>query len=153
MDLKLQNKNNIGVAATLILIILLSQTRIFNFLFTTPFGRAVLIFLILILSYINKILGIFIVFFIIILFSQSSIGYLEGFNLNNNNQQKEVLKVNKKKEAREGFNMSDREITILRGKSSQQIPVNENSRVQLENNIEPTDKSIFLNNSSEFLTL
>ena len=38
-----------------------------------------LVFLVLVLAYVNKILGVVAVLFIIILFNQSDLGYLEGF--------------------------------------------------------------------------
>jgi hypothetical protein len=79
MDFKLVSKNNIGVVVALLLVILLSQARFFNFLLDTALGRSVLVFLVLILAYVNKILGVVAVLFIIILFNQSDLGYLEGF--------------------------------------------------------------------------
>ena len=79
MNFNLVSKNNMGVVATLILVILLSQSRFFNFLIETALGRAILILFILGISYINKILGIVAVLFIIIMFNQSSIGYIEGY--------------------------------------------------------------------------
>jgi hypothetical protein len=79
MDFKLVSKNNIGVVVALLLVVLLSQSKVFNFLLDTALGRSILVFLILVLAYLNKILGIVAVLFIIILFNQSDIGYLEGF--------------------------------------------------------------------------
>ena len=75
----LVSKNNIGIVVALLLVILLSQSKIFNFLLDTTLGRSILVFLILILAYVNKILGVVAVLFIIILLNQSDIGYLEGF--------------------------------------------------------------------------
>jgi cell shape-determining protein MreC len=79
MDFKLVSKNNLGVVTALLLVILLSQGRVFNFLLDTALGRAVLILFILVISYTNKILGVVSVLFIIIMFNNSDIGYLEGF--------------------------------------------------------------------------
>jgi hypothetical protein len=79
MDFKLVSNNNIGVVVALLLVVLLSQSKVFNFLLDTALGRSILVFLILVLAYLNKILGIVAVLFIIILFNQSDIGYLEGF--------------------------------------------------------------------------
>ena len=79
MDFKLVSKNNLGAATSLILVILLSQSRFFNFLIDTALGRAILILFILFISYTNKILGVVSVLFIIILFNSSDIGYMEGF--------------------------------------------------------------------------
>jgi hypothetical protein len=79
MDLKLVSKNNLGVVTALILVILLSQGKFFNFLVDTALGRAILIMFILFISYTNKILGVVSVLFIIIMFNNSDIGYMEGF--------------------------------------------------------------------------
>jgi hypothetical protein len=102
MDFKLVSKNNMGIVATLLVVILLSQSKFFNFLIDTGLGRAVLIFFIIIISYVNKILGVVVVLFIIIIFNQSNIGYMEGFTGNTPVDTKikaEKLKLNKLKQA------------------------------------------------------
>ena len=160
MDFKLISKNNMGVVATLILVILLSQARFFNFLIDTALGRAFLILFILVISYVNKILGVVAVLFIIIMFNQSSIGYMEGFTGATSNQ--EQLNKTKMQSAsttaatssaatsgREGFNTTDRELTMLRGKRSNEVPVLSNARSQDEN-VDPTDNSVFKNTVSPF---
>ena len=78
MDFNLVSKNNLGAATALLLVIILSQSRFFNFLLDTALGRAILILLILFISYTNKILGVVSVLFIIIMFNSSNIGYMEG---------------------------------------------------------------------------
>lgn len=85
MDFKLVSKNNLGAATSLILVILLSQAKFFNFLIDTPLGRAILILFILFISYTNKILGVVSVLFIIIMFNSSDIGYMEGFTAPSSN--------------------------------------------------------------------
>jgi len=80
MDFKLVSKNNLGVVVALSLVILLSQSKFFNFLLDTALGRAILIMFIIFISYSNKILGVVSVLFIIIMFNNSDIGYIEGFN-------------------------------------------------------------------------
>jgi len=79
MNFNLVSKNNIGVVVALLLVILLSVSKVFNFLLDTTLGRSVLVLFVLILAYVNKILGIVSVLFIVILFNQSDFGYLEGF--------------------------------------------------------------------------
>lgn len=79
MNFKFVSKNNIGVVVALLLAVLLSQAKFFNFLFDTALGRSVLVLLVFILAYVNKIVGVVAVLFIIILFNQSNSGYLEGF--------------------------------------------------------------------------
>ena len=100
MNFNLGSKNNIGAIATVILIILLSQSKFFNFLIDTALGRVFLVAFILAISCINKILGVIIVLFIMIMFNQSSIGYMEGFTAdqNPNNQINVVAPEDKKKE-------------------------------------------------------
>ena len=156
MNFNLGSKNNIGAIATVILIILLSQSKFFNFLIDTALGRVFLVAFILAISCINKILGVIIVLFIMIMFNQSSIGYMEGFTAdqNPNNQINVVAPEDKKKEeekpkGKEGFNMIDREGTILKGKRSNEVPVFANARNQ-EDDVEPTDKSVFSDSYSSF---
>jgi len=184
MDLKLISKNNMGCAATLFLVILLSQSRFLNFLIDTALGRIVLILFILGISYANKILGVVAVLFIIIMFNQSDISYLEGFTsttttppssstttsldyTKNPQIEKDKMKQNSQQIAtttsstvssvpttttttsetfsgREGFNMIDREGTMLKGKRSNEIPVFSNYRSQ-DDDVEPSDKSVFSN--------
>ena len=79
MEFNIVSKNNIGVVTALLLVILLSQSKFFNFLLDSALGRAILILFILVISYTNKILGVVSVLFIIIMFNNSDIGYLEGF--------------------------------------------------------------------------
>jgi hypothetical protein len=78
MEFNVVSKNNLGAVTALLLVIILSQGRFFNFLLDTALGRAVLILFILFISYTNKILGIVSVLFIIIMFNNSDIGYMEG---------------------------------------------------------------------------
>ena len=78
MDLNIVSKNNVGAVVALFLVVILSQAKFFNFLLDTPLGRAVLILLIIFISYTSKILGVVSVLFIIIMFNNSDIGYMEG---------------------------------------------------------------------------
>lgn len=148
MDFKLGSKNNMGAIATIILIILLSQSRFFNFLIDTALGRLFLIAFILAITCMNKILGVVIVLFIMIMFNQSTIGYMEGFTQDKNKDEdtSKVALHNKneknKDKGREGFNTVDREGTILKGKRSNEIPVYSKSRSQSDD-VEPTDKGVF----------
>jgi hypothetical protein len=153
MDIKLFSKNNVGAVATLFLVILLSQSRFFDFLIDTALGRAILILFILGISYTNKILGVVAVLFIIIFFNSSDIGYLEGFTSSPNTNEKidEVKKKvdEKKSESKgiEGFNITEREHMMLRGKRSSEVPVYSNARNQADD-VEPSDKSVFVGSYS-----
>jgi hypothetical protein len=143
MNFNFGSKNNIGAIATIILIILLSQNSFFNFLIDTALGRVFLVVFILAISCINKILGVILVLFIMIMFNQSSIGYMEGFTGEvTATQQSNPQPKPKSAEAREGFNMIDRESTIQKGKRSNEVPVFASSRNQGEN-VEATDKGVF----------
>jgi hypothetical protein len=83
MDFNIVSKNNLGTVIALLLVVILSQAKFFNFLLDTALGRAILITFIIIISYMNKILGVVSVLFIIIMFNNSDIGYTEGFTSNN----------------------------------------------------------------------
>jgi hypothetical protein len=90
MDFKLVSKNNMGIAVTLILVILLSQSRFFDLLTETALGRMFILVLIIFISYTNKFLGLLAVLAIIIAFNQynmnevQSYNYYEGFDVSGN---------------------------------------------------------------------
>ena len=140
------SKNNMGAIATIILIILLSQSRFFNFLIDTALGRVFLLAFILAITCMNKILGVIVVLFIMIMFNQSTIGYMEGFTADQKDVSKASVVTDKKEKnkdkGKEGFNTVDREGTILRGKKSNEIPVYAKSRSQSDD-VEPADIGIF----------
>ena len=69
MDFNIVSKNNIGAVVALLLVVILSQARFFNFLLDNALGRIILIGLILFISYTNQILGVVSVLFIIIFFN------------------------------------------------------------------------------------
>jgi hypothetical protein len=71
-------KDKIGGAVFLMLVVLLSQSRILDVLFNTPLGRIALISFVMILGYVHKILGVVSVLFIILMFNSSDIALLEG---------------------------------------------------------------------------
>lgn len=176
------SKNNIGIISILILVILLSQSRVFDFLIDTALGRMILIFFILGISYMHKILGVIVVLFIIIMINQSDIRLFEGFTENSDvaaavndakdaaekakiatkdavkkaemaSEAEAAAKVTKSstKESfvggREGFNMIDREGTMLKGKRSNEVPILSNSRTQTDD-VEPSDKDVYTNSYS-----
>jgi len=81
MTIKLLSKNSMGIVITLLLVILLSESRLFKFFTDTYLGRTFLIIILLIASYLNKILGVVCVFIIIIMFNINVLKY-EGFDTN-----------------------------------------------------------------------
>lgn len=81
MTITTLDKNSIGVCLSLLLVILLSETRLFKFFIDTYLGRAFLVIILLIASYLNKILGVACVFIIIIMFNNNNFrSYYEGFD-------------------------------------------------------------------------
>jgi hypothetical protein len=80
MDFKLVDKKNMGGVSLLLLLIILSQSRFFNFLIDTALGRAFLIAFIIFICCCHKIMGVIAVLLIIIMFNRSQIGILEGFD-------------------------------------------------------------------------
>jgi len=166
MDFKLLSKNNVGIASTLILVVLLSQSRVLDFLIDTTLGRFILILFILGISYSNKILGVVSVLLIILVINQSDMKFFEGFadgmpsdkpsvpsedpslTTKKTPMPAEEEKKVEKFEGREGFNMIDREGTILKGKRSNEVPVLSEARSQDE--VDPSDKSVF---SSSFASV
>ena len=161
MNIKLLSKNNIGIAATLVLVIALSQSRMFDVLIDTALGRAILILAILGISYINKIFGVIAILFIIIMFNHSNVGYMEGFADNSKKEeskpdtnlsiQKNVgTTITSTPTGREGFNIIDREGSMLKGKRSNEVPVFTNARNQIDD-VEPSDKSVFTSDFSSVI--
>jgi hypothetical protein len=169
-------KNNMGIIITLILVILLSQSRFFDLLIDTYLGRLILITFVSLIAYSNKMIGLLAVLFIIIAFNYNntnivqSYNYYEGFDTLGNESIKNIQdplkdaenvattssidssnissKINNV-EGREGFCMSDKELNILRGKQSNVVPVFNNYRNQ-NNDVLPSDKSIFSGLFSSF---
>lgn len=78
MNYKLFSKKYMGVAATLLLAILLSQGGFVDFLFETYLGRIALIAFIVFITYTSKTLGILAVLIIVLMFNNSNLGILEG---------------------------------------------------------------------------
>jgi hypothetical protein len=76
---KMINNRNVSVSIALFLVVLLTQSRSFDFLLETVWGRFVLIMLIMVISYFNKILGIVVVLFVIVMFNHSDAAFFEGF--------------------------------------------------------------------------
>ena len=149
------SKYNTGIAISLILVVLLSQSKIFNFFLNTILGKIVLITLLVVIASIHKILGVVVILFIIVFFSSSDLAYTEGFT--NNSKMSGTDKLAKDKAntntpntntpntntpntntsmapkkpsaiAKEGFDIIGTENNIKRGKQSNSIPVNDMAR-------------------------
>jgi hypothetical protein len=90
MTISSLDKNSMGICLSLLLVILLSESRLFKFFIDTYLGRAFLIIILLFASYLNKILGVACVFIIIIMFNKNNFAsYYEGFDDNVNDEKKD----------------------------------------------------------------
>jgi len=164
MDIQFNKKTSIGAITTLTLVIILSQSSFFDFLIDSHLGRIILVALIICISYTHKILGVLAVLFIIIMFNFNRDGFSEGFDSkiptsstsstsptsSEDTKKNQVVVTNtnasipakkpkaSSTEGREGSNMVEREGAMLRGKSSNEVPVSKSSRGQGDN-VEPAD--------------
>jgi hypothetical protein len=87
MAINTLSKNSISIIVALLLVIILSETKLFLFFTETYLGRTILILVLLLASHINKILGIVCVFIIIIMFNSNiKIFNYEGFDTNSDNK-------------------------------------------------------------------
>jgi uncharacterized membrane protein YfhO len=86
------SKNSIGVVIALLLVILLSESRLFKILTDTYLGRTFLIIMILCASYLNKILGVVCVFIIVIMFGIVKMNY-EGFETTDTKMEESVKEI------------------------------------------------------------
>ena len=144
-------KKSVGIVLILLLIILVSRAKTFQFMVTTYLGRIILLFIVLFMTCINKFLGVSFVLMIFILYNIYSDQYMfvENFdnknnvkNDSNNTDSKKVIETpkihvvtnndddkNKKSEtkkkniAQEGFDLQSTEDTIKRSKQSNSITV------------------------------
>ena len=141
---KILSNQNVGVALTLLLTILLSQTNIMNLCFDTILGRIMLILIIFGISYTNHLLGLASTLFVIMLFS-CCYNYSENFETTSlsasdttplSETDTDSQDINKYI-VNEGFDILGTERTIQRGKQSNKIMVNEDMRKS--ENIDPYD--------------
>ena len=82
----LVSKENLGCVILLLLVVVLSLSKTFNIFMDSHLGRLVLILFVLVLSYLNKILGVVGALFVIIILSGSNMLYQEGFESNDMNK-------------------------------------------------------------------
>ena len=96
MALSPLSKNSIGIFFTLLLVILLSESRLFKIFTDTYLGRIILISILIFVSYLNKIVGTVCVFIIVIMFSIMKSSY-EGFDGNKEDENKKATEEDKNK--------------------------------------------------------
>jgi len=96
MALSPLSKNSIGIFFTLLLVILLSESRLFKIFTDTYLGRIILISILLFVSYLNKIVGTVCVFIIVIMLSVMKPTY-EGFDDNKGDENNKTTEADKNK--------------------------------------------------------
>lgn len=79
MNFSFLSKQNLGVALFLLFILIISESHILNFFFNNSLGRAIFIFCLLSIAYLNNILGVISVLMAILLINSKENGWLEGF--------------------------------------------------------------------------
>jgi len=170
MKTKLFSQNNVGGALLLLFFLVISQTRLFDLFIHTVLGRMILIILLIITSYLNKILGVVLVLIVIICFNNKYNYYMEGFDSSGNahdasgnmkdasgnaqdasgNRQPPIAA--KKNDASgnsvEGFDVLGIENNLKRGKNSNSISYNSNSR--RSDYVEPYHDSMLNNNNNSY---
>ena len=77
----LSKKNVLGYVLTLLFVLALNETRIFNFFINDYVGRTLFLIIIIYCSYINKILGLIILLFLINAFNSNEFN-VESYNYN-----------------------------------------------------------------------
>ena len=163
------SKHSLGIVLTLLLTLLLSQSKILNMFVNTALGRTILIGLLVFLSYIHKILGVILVLIIIILINNNDNIYLEGFTNSNNttSQMTNLTDTKKPKEdthpltmptadtkiksqnvAQEGFDIIGTEHNLKKGKQSNSISVN--TLMKGSDNVLPNESASFSSVSSTY---
>ena len=96
MALSPLSKNSIGIFFTLLLVLLLSESRLFKIFTDTYLGRIILISILLFVSYLNKIVGTVCVFIIVIMLSIMKPTY-EGFEDNKEDENNKTTEADKNK--------------------------------------------------------
>jgi c-di-AMP phosphodiesterase-like protein len=140
-----------GIVSALFLVIMLNNYKAYEFLIHNFAGRFLLILLIIFSTSYNILLGILSVLYVIIVIDNNKSVYYEGFDTepvlsklketlekknNDTLQNSSVAMVQS-----EGFNITEKEQNILKGKNSKQLPIVK--KTDYENEVEP----FFVNDS------
>lgn len=163
------SQNNMGGALLLLFFLFASQTRLFDFFIDTVLGRMALILLLIITSYLNKILGVVLVLMIIIFMNNNKRDYyMEGFtgdasgnaldasgnSVGSDTPTPAKIALAKKVNdasgnSVEGFDVLGIENTLKRGKNSNTINSQGNSQGNSDY-VEPFHESFFGNSFTAF---
>jgi hypothetical protein len=146
------NAKNWGIVSALILVIMINNHKIFDFLTHNLAGRFLLILLIIGSTMFNILLGIISVLYVVIMIDNNKSVFYEGFDSDNmlsslketleKKQQNDTLKNSSIAMAQsEGFNITEKENNILKGKNSKHLPTIK--KTDSENDVEP----FFVNDS------
>ena len=156
-----KNDAIVALAVMIVLIVLLTQPHVTD----TIVGRIAIVIAVITVAAVNKIAGLIAVLVVIIsiqrqTYTVHSYNFYEGFRpgfKKPNSSRRPPSKDSSKPAAmklgdafaKEGFCLSDKESTILRGKQSNSIPVSNTFRSETEN-VSPSSKSVF---SGDFASL
>jgi len=133
-----------GVICALLLIILLCESKFFNFLIDTCLGKILLIASIIYLSYLNKILGIVVILFIIIIFN-NNISFTEGMANNSNSNDiksnNNNINSNDNKSNNNNINSNDNKSNNNKSNDNKKKPIvnNKDNSIETTNTIEGFD--------------
>jgi len=143
--------NNLGIVSALILMIMINNDKTYKFLIHNFAGRFLLILLIISSTSFNILLGIISVLYVVIMIDNNNSVFYEGFETDHmlstlketleKKQQNDTLKNSSIAMVQsEGFNITEKEDNILKGKNSKYLPTVK--KTDLENEVEP----FFVNN-------
>ena len=119
----LVSKENLGCVILFLLVIVLSLSKTFNIFMDSHLGRLVLILFVLILSYLNKMLGIVGSLFVIIILSGNNMLYQEGFESNNINKDTTIVDTTKSNTSKDDKKEKEE---VQKGDNTVNVPTNTN---------------------------
>lgn len=125
------SKYNIGIAISLILVVLLSQSKNLNFFLNTILGKSTLIMLLIFIASIHKILGVIVILFIIIFFNNSDLVYLEGFTDNTELSSSSSSSSNKDVSMTDDTSIKDKvkeNVNVISNSTNNKIESNDNKK-------------------------
>ena len=119
----LVSKENLGCVILLLLVVVLSLSKTFNIFMDSHLGRLVLILFVLVLSYLNKILGVVGALFVIIILSGSNMLYQEGFESNDMNKGTTMVDTTKSNTSKDTQNKKEE---VQKGDNTVNVPTTPN---------------------------
>ena len=135
----MDNKSILAGMIVLLVVVFLTQSKTFNRMIDTSIGRVVLLSMVLLGSYVHKLLGVIVVFFIILMVNKTDI--LEGFSggeLTPSDYSTDSSSDKKEGKQIENVDLRARETCIQKGKDSKCIPVDKEECTNCDN-ISPSE--------------